>query len=135
MGLAWHQGWNDRINGEFGAAYEDNLVNLIKDVRNDLNIPELPFVVANSGFDGWFKIPNSYAWKVKLQLDAQAAIANTTKYPEFEGNIGTVETRGFFRPTPLSQSGQSYHWSHNYETYHLIGEGLYPLSMSSPLYF
>ena len=53
VGFGWHQGWNDRINQKAVDVYEQNLVNFIKDMRKDLGVPGLPFVIANTGMGGW----------------------------------------------------------------------------------
>jgi hypothetical protein len=53
IGLGWHQGWNDRVNQAFNDEYEENLANFIRDIRKDLGIPKLPFVVAETGMSGW----------------------------------------------------------------------------------
>jgi hypothetical protein len=44
-GFGWHQGWNDRVNQAFNDEYEKNLANFIRDIRKDLGVKELPFVV------------------------------------------------------------------------------------------
>ena len=45
-GFAWHQGWNDRTTT--GAAeYEANLTNLIKDLRTQFSLPNMPAVIGN----------------------------------------------------------------------------------------
>src|SRR5215212_9831479 len=45
-GFVWYQGWNDGIDPKNAVPqYEENLVNLIKDVRKDLNAPKLPVVI------------------------------------------------------------------------------------------
>ena len=44
--------------------------------------------------------------------------------PEFEGTVGFVGTRAFYRPPDRSPSGQQYHWNSNAETYFLIGEAM-----------
>ena len=53
VGFGWHQGWNDRINQAAVDVYESNMKNFINDMRNDLAIEELPFVIANTGMEGW----------------------------------------------------------------------------------
>ena len=52
-GFGWHQGWNDGCSMADTLAYETNMVNFIKDVRKDLGVPNLPFVIGGSGFGGW----------------------------------------------------------------------------------
>ncbi len=48
-GVIWFQGWNDGCDPQASAAYEDNLVHLINDLRSDLGDPRLPFVVGETG--------------------------------------------------------------------------------------
>ncbi len=52
-GFGWHHGWNDRVNTSHTDEYEVNLAHLIRDVRTDLNLPNLPFIIAGTGMDGW----------------------------------------------------------------------------------
>jgi hypothetical protein len=51
-GFFWHQGWNDGCNNDFVAEYETNMVNFVNDMRKDLKIPNLPFIIATSGMGG-----------------------------------------------------------------------------------
>ena len=53
VGFGWHQGWNDRISQPAVDVYESNMRNFIQDVRKDLDIAKLPFVIANTGMEGW----------------------------------------------------------------------------------
>lgn len=53
-GFGWFQGWNDGCDLNQTAAYEANMVNLIKDVRKAWKKPALPVVIAASGFDGFY---------------------------------------------------------------------------------
>jgi alpha-galactosidase len=46
------------------------------------------------------------------------------KYPEFQGNVGLVSTRPFWRKKEVSPTGQGYHWNTNAETYYLIGDAM-----------
>lgn len=116
-GFGWHQGWNDRINQAFNDEYEKNLANLIRDIRKDFNVKNLPFVIAEKGMSG----PNEKHPRALSLMKAQAAVA---EYPEFKGNVAFVGTRGFWREKDDSPSGQAYHWNNNAETYYLIGEGM-----------
>ena len=53
-GFGWFQGWNDGCDLNQTAAYEQNMVNLIQDLRKEWNKPSLPVVIASSGFDGFY---------------------------------------------------------------------------------
>ena len=116
-GFGWHQGWNDRINDKFNAEYEVNVAHLIRDIRKDLSVPALPFVIAETGMNG----PDEKHPRALSLMKAQAAVAD---HPEFQGNVAFVGTKAFWRPQEESPSGQGYHWNTNAETYYLIGEGM-----------
>ena len=116
-GFAWHQGWNDRINDKFNAEYEDNMARFIRDMRKDLGVPSLPFVIAETGMNG----PEETHPRALSLMKAQAAVAER---PEFKGNVAFVGTRAFWRPQDQSPNGQGYHWNSNAETYYLIGEAM-----------
>lgn len=118
-GFGWHQGWNDLINDDFVRQYEKNLTNLIQDVRSDLGVKDLPVVIANSGFAGWYARGRQRHPGI---ISAQGAVSDCTKHPEFAGTVATVETRYFWRPAEVSPSGAGYHWNHNAETHMLIGD-------------
>ena len=44
-GFIWLQGWNDQFEDGFVAAYEENLVDLVEDVRRQLALPRLPVLI------------------------------------------------------------------------------------------
>jgi hypothetical protein len=121
-GFAWHQGWNDGCDTNMTKEYEYNLANLIRDIRIDLDTPNLPVSIGVSGMSGW---KDSDSGRREDIIAAQFAVGNETLYPEFKGTVKSVETRSFFR-TPYSFSGQSpgnqvYHWNNNCESYWLVG--------------
>lgn len=116
-GFGWHQGWNDRVNQAFNDEYEKNLANFIRDMRKDLGVKDLPFVIAETGMTGkQEKHPRALSL-----MKAQAAVAD---YPEFKGTVSFVGTREFWREKDVSPSSQGYHWNTNAETYYLIGEAM-----------
>ncbi|MFN9719515.1 MAG: sialate O-acetylesterase [Planctomycetota bacterium] len=116
-GFGWHQGWNDRIHDRHNAEYESNMVQFIRDIRHDLGVNKLPFVIAETGMTG----PDETHPRAISLMKAQAAAASQS---EFEGNVALVRTREFWRPKDQSPTGQGYHWNTNAETYYLIGEAM-----------
>jgi hypothetical protein len=116
-GFGWHQGWNDRINQSFNDAYENNMIQFIKDVRRDLQKPTLPFVIAETGMSGLEE-------KHPRALSLMAAQKAVTDYPDFKGSVAFVPTKELYRPPDDSPSKQAYHWNNNAETYYLIGENM-----------
>ncbi len=118
-GFAWHQGWNDRISSERSANYETNMANFINDVRDDLGVPDLPFVIASSGMDSWI----TYTQVERAQLK----MADPDAYPEFVGNVASIDTRQlynglrFWIPASESPTSEGFHWNQNAKTYTNIG--------------
>ncbi|MEO0479303.1 MAG: sialate O-acetylesterase [Planctomycetota bacterium] len=117
VGFGWHQGWNDRINQGFNDAYEENMAHFIRDIRAEFEVPELPFVIAETGMTG----PDEKHPRALSLMNAQAAVAERE---EFRGNVAFVGTRNFWRPKEESPSSQGYHWNSNAETYYRIGDGM-----------
>ena len=117
VGFGWHQGWNDRVTQPFNDEYEKNMAHFIRDMRRDLGVPKLPFVIGETGMTG---LGETHPRALSL-MKAQAAVA---EHAEFKGNVAFVGTKGFWRPVEASPSGQGYHWNTNAETYWLIGEAM-----------
>ena len=117
-GLVWYQGWNDGVDPKAAVPeYEQNLVNLIKDVRKDLGTPNLPVVVGELT-GPWVDAPGAWASLRKAQAAAAAR-------PEFRGNVVFVPTRDFVRPAADSPNpGHGHHEFGNAETYVLVGNAL-----------
>jgi len=118
-GFVWWQGHKDTGNGQWAELYEQNLANLIKDVRAELKTPKLPVMIATVGFGG-----HEMAGGTLKVWEAQMAIGDPKKHPEFAGTVKTVDTRDFWRSAEESPSGQGYHYNRNAETYVLVGEAL-----------
>ena len=117
VGFGWHQGWNDRINAKYTAEYEANLVNLIKDLRAELKTPKLPFVIATTGMGMAKTEPTA----MKL-IEAQTVVSDPKRYPDFAGNVATVDTLTFDYMENSPSPGGAYHWNYSGESYFHIGE-------------
>jgi hypothetical protein len=116
-GFGWHQGWNDRINGDFVAQYEQNMAHFIQDIRRDLAAPGLPFVIAETGMGG---VEEKNVRALALMQAQEAA----TKRPEAGPNAAFVGTRAFWRTAEQSPVDAGYHWNNNGETYFMIGDAM-----------
>lgn len=77
-GFLWFQGFNDQW-GSAPGEYEKNMANLIKDLRKELNVANMPVVIGALGTGG----------KKGPVAMAQEAAANR---PEFKGTVRFVET-------------------------------------------
>ncbi len=119
-GFVWWQGHKDQGNAAHAERYEQNLVHLIRTLRREFDAPAAPFVCATIGFGGWDMSGNAEA-----VAEAQLAVSGDAgRYPEFAGNVKTVETRGFWRTAEASPRNQGFHYNQNAETYMLVGEAL-----------
>jgi len=109
-GFVWWQGHKDQ-NAAHAGKYEENLVRLIKSLRKDFDAPGAKFVLAtgcgNPGREG-------FGLKV---AEAQLAVGDAKKYPEFKGNVKAVDTRDLWREAADSPANQGYHYNNNAETY------------------
>lgn len=94
-GFVWFQGWNDYVNSgtypnrDKPRGYDQYtwlLAHFIRDVRNDLNAPGLPFVIGVMGVGGIEAPPNT---KRGYFQQAMAAVADEL---EFEGSVAAVQT-------------------------------------------
>jgi hypothetical protein len=117
VGLVWYQGWNDGCTKGAVPEYEQNLVNLIHDVRKELNAPKLPVVVGELT-GPWVQATGD--WNKLRQ--AQAAAASRA---EFKGTVLFVATHDFVRkPEDSPNTGHGHHEFGNAETYFLVGDAL-----------
>ena len=114
-GFFFWQGDKDRYNAGHAARYEQNLVQLIKQLRIDFEAPEAKFVCATLG-----QTEKGAEGNEGLILEAQLAVdGESGKYDEFRGNVASVYTH------PLSQGGASNgHYGGNARTYMDVGLGM-----------
>ena len=114
-GFFFWQGEKDRYDAGLASHYEQNLVQLIKQLRKDFNAPDAKFVFATLGQTR--KGARGNDGKI---LEAQLAVdGNSGKHPEFKDNVATVYSN------PLSHGGASNsHYNGNAETYMDVGEAM-----------
>lgn len=118
-GFCWHQGYNDKIDTGRSAEYEANMANFIRDMRDDLNAPGLPFVIATTAQDD----SESYNTVERAQLK----MADTTAYPEFAGNVVVIDAKQpyddlrFWIPAEESPQAEGFHWNRNAKTFTNLG--------------
>ncbi len=122
-GFVWYHGWNDGCEPDTAVpAYEQNLVNLICDIRREFNAPQLPVVIGEIT-GPWVEAPG--AWNT-LRL-AQAAAAARPELRDASGNAHVLfaPTAAFVRaPENSPNPGHGHHEFGNAETYFLVGDAL-----------
>ena len=123
-GFFWWQGDKDSRDAGLSAAYETNLVALIKGLRKLFNAPTAPFVTAALGqtalgsTSGDGEILNAML-NVGCNGNTQGA-ETKCKYPEFKGNVAAIYTHPL-ENTPGSSGG---HYSHDALTYTNVGQAM-----------
>ncbi|MCA9139757.1 MAG: hypothetical protein KDB00_23455 [Planctomycetales bacterium] len=121
-GFFWFQGWNDQYGAE--AEYASNLRHFINDVRNDLESPKLPFVIAVMGQNQSQQAKGA----MKVIQDAQLSLETE---PEFNGNVKAVRT-----DVLVDKAAESLYptWKENFErweqtgsdrAYHYLGSAIW----------
>ena len=116
-GFAWFQGHKDQ-NDVYAKHYENNLVNLIKSLRKDYDAPNAKFVLATGCGN-----PGRESFGLQI-AEAQLAMNDTKKHPEFAGNVKCVDVREFWREVAVSPKNQGFHYNRNAETYMEVGLSL-----------
>ena len=116
-GFVWWQGNKDQ-NPVHASRYEQNLTRLVTALRKDYAAPNAKFVLATgcgtTGREGF-----------GLQLaEAQLAVGDAKKHPEFVGNLKAVDSRDLWREADVSPKNQGYHYNRNAETYYEVGDRL-----------
>jgi len=118
-GFVWWQGHKDQ-NPAHASRYEENMVRLIKSLREEFKVPDAPFAIATIAFEG-----RNLKGPGLVVAEAQLAVSGDSgKHPEFAGNVKTVDVRDFWRDKEVSPSGQGYHYNHNAETHVEVGAAL-----------
>ena len=96
-GFVWLQGWNDMVDGHVYPAhgksgrfddYSKLLAQFIRDVRQDVGAPGMPFVIGVMGVGG--AAPGAET------LEFRKAMAAPASLPEFQGNVVAVPTAPFW---------------------------------------
>ena len=105
-GFVWFQGWNDMVDrgtyphrdmpGGYGQ-YSQVLTHFIRDVRRELGVPDLPFVIGVMGVggpvDNYGPQQQRYA---PIHSNFRKAMAAPAALPEFQGNVTAVLTERFW---------------------------------------
>ncbi|MDA7523973.1 sialate O-acetylesterase [Verrucomicrobia bacterium] len=114
-GFIWMQGWNDMVASDAITHYADHLVNLALDLRSELGMPQLPFIVGELGNGGPVQRDGNMADFRQAQRNGTARIENAV----------FVKTTAFARPKERSpNTTHGHHWFGNAESYFLIGDAL-----------
>ena len=105
-GFVWFQGWNDMVdNGVYPNrnrpggfdTYTQLLTQFIRDVRNDLNAHELPFVIGVMGAGGpTAQYGKSQTRNKKIHQHFRDAMSATAANKEFQGNVSNVFTERYW---------------------------------------
>jgi len=108
-GFVWFQGWNDQYGAE--DEYASNMKHFINDVRKDLGVPKLPFVIGVMGQNGSKQAKGAMLTIQNAQLSMQ-------EIPEFKGNVKAVRTDELIDKAAEKLYPQ---WKERFEEWQLTG--------------
>lgn len=117
-GVFWFQGMDDAMWDSKAKEYEALLANFIRDIRKEFKSPNLPVVVGALAEAGGKMVPN----KQKV-FDAQMAVGDSAKHPEFKGTVRSIDTRPMAFPVAECPGGRDRYNGHA-ESYLKIGEAM-----------
>jgi alpha-galactosidase len=105
-GFVWFQGWNDMVDrgtypnrGKPGGydKYSELLAQLIRDVRTDLAVPKMPFVIGVMGVGGPVDEYSPEQQRYKgVHHNFRVAMAAPAALPEFKGSVVAVLTEKYW---------------------------------------
>ena len=122
-GFAWFQGWSDAGDTGYRSEYESNLTHLIDDVRSDLNILDLPVIIANSGHGGYE--PSNDLMVQYLQNNISVSQKNVATNDEmYGGKVGFVDTKKHWQDLSESPTDAIHHFHENAYVYLNIGKDI-----------
>ena len=118
-GMVWFQGWNDLFGGKW-REYERNLRNLIRDIRIDLDTPQMPVVVGELGQHGiaYEGSRQSSIIKASTIRMAQFSVCNSD---EFANNTRFVFTSQYVDDSLRDLYQGMYHYYGRADTFVYIG--------------
>jgi hypothetical protein len=108
-GFVWFQGWNDQYGAQ--DEYASNMKHFIGDVRKDLNVTKLPFVIGVMGQNGSKPVTGA-------MLTIQKAQLAMNEVPEFQGNVKAIRT-----DVLVDKAAEELYptWEKNAEQWKLVG--------------
>ena len=105
-GFVWFQGWNDMVDrgtypnrGEPGGytGYSEVLAHFIRDVRKDLAVPKLPFIIGVMGAGGPVaKYGPDQKRYADIHSEFRQSMSAPARLPEFRGNVTAVFTENYW---------------------------------------
>lgn len=110
-GFVWFQGFNDMFGDNAPNEYAENMKMFVKDVRKDLEKPDLPFVIAAIGNNGSKEAQGG-------MLAVSSAQLSMNDVPEFAGNL-----KAFRTDVLVDKAAEELFptWKDNFEEWKLVG--------------
>lgn len=100
-GFVWFQGWNDMCNRHHLEQYTENMIHFIRDVRHDLSVPTLPFIVGVLGVYGTQPDSRKFDKGLPVTDFRQAQFAAVEQYDSsvktpYRGNVIAVDSGPYY---------------------------------------
>ena len=100
-GFAWFQGWNDMCNQHHIEQYTENMIHFISDVRKDLDVPTMPFIVGILGVYGTDPDNRKFDRGLPTSKFRKTQFAAVKQYDEkvsarYRGNVIAVDSGPYY---------------------------------------
>ncbi len=118
-GFVWFQGFNDQFAEEARAEYEQNMANLIKDLRKEFNVPNMRVVIGALGTGGQ-KGPIAIAQeKAAKRPDLKDTVAFVETAQHWDKTAAEMVAKGVWRTANRAK----FYRIASERPYHYLGSG------------
>ena len=117
-GFVWFQGFNDQFSPDFRDNYRDNMIAFIKDVREEYDVPQMPFVIGVLGTgvtaekvaENQVSVAQREAAKLLGLKNGVAAVESYTVYSLFSNKVFQKGWPQHFHEWDTVGSDRPYHY-------------------------
>jgi len=100
-GFVWFQGWNDLVNRHHLEQYTENMIHFIRDVRQQFDSPQLPFIVGILGVYGTDPDSRRFDKGLRASEFRRAQFSAVEQYDRrvkepYRGNVFAVDSGPYY---------------------------------------
>ncbi len=134
-GLVWFQGWNDQFTEDWDTNYGEYMAAFISDVREDLEAPDMKFVIGQVGFDGLRKSRPARNGGLSARDHIKKGQLAMAKRGGLEGAVAVVRTDQYWDMEADDIYNGEGGWSKDVDKWHQFGNDRPYHYLGSPWFF
>ena len=120
-GFIWFQGWNDQFTEDWYTNYGEYMAAFISDVREDLEAPDMKFVIGQVGFDGLRKSRPARNGGLSARDHIKKGQLAMAKRGGLEGAVAVVRTDQYWDVEADAIYNGEGGWSKDVDKWHQFG--------------